>query len=216
MLHNSGDYDVITIANRINLSLNTLEILIYQNRVILCNSVDDVYELSRNNGESDIYVVEYSGKKNILVAEGKLLFNEDPQSTKDWADDIEEHPGYNDGHMNLIERLDKYAIFDNVHLKIINDMWYDEVKFFDLEMFDDEGVAAVVLDEKCNIMFTDEDSQRFKQFMFKEPVDDVKTYEKFLVITKGDQDFVAQSFVLFVIKSIWIRIAILFQYFLHP
>lgn len=165
-------------------------ILFNDNLEVITECVDDVYELSRNSGESDIYVVEYSGKKNILVAEGKLLFNEDPQSTKDWADDIEEHPGYNDGHMNLIERLDKYAIFDNVHLKIINDMWYDEVKFFDLEMFDDEGVAAVVLDGKCNIMFTDEDSQRFKQFMFKEPVDDVKTYEKFLVITKGDQDFV--------------------------
>ena len=158
---------------------------------LLTECVEDVYDLTHTSGEADFYIVESTDrKKNILAPDGKLMFGNDPKTTSYWVEEIEEHPGYNDGHMNLVERLDQYAIIDNVQLKPINDIWYDEVKFFELEMMDNKGVAAVNLDGKCNIMYTDYEDSDYRTFMFKEPVDDIKMYEQFLVITKGDQDYV--------------------------
>ena len=45
MFHDTGDNNILTVANRINFSLNTLKVLIYKDRMILSISVDDVHEL---------------------------------------------------------------------------------------------------------------------------------------------------------------------------
>ena len=45
MLHDARDNDVVAVAHSVNLGLDSLKVLIYKDRVILCISVDDIHEL---------------------------------------------------------------------------------------------------------------------------------------------------------------------------
>ena len=63
MLHDTGDNNILTVANRINFSLNALKVLINKDRMILSISVDDVHEL--------LYL--FIGKSNLHALSAKYV-----------------------------------------------------------------------------------------------------------------------------------------------
>ena len=44
MLHNTGDQNIGAVADRVNFNFLSLQILVNQNGVILCDPVDDIHE----------------------------------------------------------------------------------------------------------------------------------------------------------------------------
>ena len=65
MLHDTGDQDIGTVAYGIDLDFLTLQVLIHKDRVILCDTVDDLHEFfDLFIGDSDLHALsaEYVGR----------------------------------------------------------------------------------------------------------------------------------------------------------
>jgi hypothetical protein len=150
--------------------------------------VDDFGDM--NQIEDFYYVSTYDNTHNIVGPDCKMVFGNDPHSDKDWIDSIEESPEYNKANIHLVERDGEYNLFDGRHLNLVFDEWYDEIKFVTMNYLDIDVAAVVMKDGECNFYILDPESDKFKQFLFNEPVEDVKTYEDFIIVTKDGNDYI--------------------------
>jgi hypothetical protein len=165
---------------------------------LLASGIDDgAEEVSDNSGESQIYKIEkFVGGEyyyNILARNGKLLFDSSADSIEGWATMIEDHPEFNKFHMTLIEVDGRYNLLDCRTIEFIDDIWYDSIKFVDLNLFRQQAILFNK-DDKCNIMLVSyDDDELRKEFVFKDPVDNIKMYEdfgSFLFVTKDGQEYI--------------------------
>ena len=154
------------------------------NMELIVENFDDL-----NDIDNFFYISTYDNIHNIIGPDGKMVFGKDPQSKEGWIDSIEETPEYNKANLHLVEKNDTYNLFDGKHLKLIDDVWYDEIKFIEMNYLDIDLAAAVIKDGKCNFLVIDPDSYMYMKFLFDEPVDDIKKYEDFIVVTKDNQDY---------------------------
>ena len=126
---------------------------------------------------------------NIIGPDDKMIFGNDPYSKDGWIDSIEERPEDNNADIHLVERDGEYNLFDGRYLNLVFDEWYDDIQFVNMDYIDIDVAAAVMKDGECNFYILDPESDKFKEFLFNEPVEDIKTYEDFMVVTKDGQDY---------------------------
>lgn len=162
-----------------------------ENLDLLYNAVYEINELSDESEESQIMDVESEdGKHNIIIPGGKLLLGDSSNESNGWADSIEDHPGYNKGNFDIIEKNDEYWLFNCKTLKMDKGP-FDSIKFLETNILGRDDLAAVMKDGKCNILYTDADSTEYGYFMFDKPVDNIKMFDDFdfLFITRDGQDY---------------------------
>lgn len=151
---------------------------------LMVDNFDDINEI-----QNFFYVSTYDNIHNIIGPDCKMIFGDNPESKDGWVDSIEESPEYNKANIHLVERDGKYNLFDGRHLELTFDTWCDEIKFINMEYLDIDVAAAVLKDGKCNFFILDTENVNFMKFLFSEPVDNIKTYEDFVVVTKDNQDY---------------------------
>jgi len=159
---------------------------------LLYNKVYDINELSDDSEESQIMdVVSYDYKHNLIAPGGKLLLGDSSTSTNGWADSIEDHPGYNKGHFNLIEINDEYKFFNCKTFKMQFEEGFDKVNFIEREVLGRDDLACVMKDGECNILYTNDEKTDYGYFMFDKPVDNIKMFDDFdfLFVTRDGQDY---------------------------
>ena len=152
---------------------------------IMVEQIDDLNQI-----DNFFYASTYENIHNIIGPDDKMVFGNDPYSKDGWIDSIEESPEYNKADIHLVEKNDEYNLFDGRHLNLVFDEWYDEIKFVTMNYLDIDVAAVVMKDDECNFYILDPDSDKFKQFLFNEPVEDVKTYEDFIIVTKDGNDYI--------------------------
>jgi hypothetical protein len=152
---------------------------------IMVEQIDDLNQI-----DNFFYASTYENIHNIIGPDDKMVFGKDPYSKDDWIDSIEESPEYNKANIHLVERDGEYNLFDGRHLNLVFDEWYDEIKFVTMNYLDIDVAAVVMKDGECNFYILDPESDKFKQFLFNEPVEDVKTYEDFIIVTKDGNDYI--------------------------
>ena len=152
---------------------------------IMVEQIDD----DINQINNFYYVSTDQNIYNIIVPDDKMIFGNDPYSKDGWIDSIEERPEDNNADIHLVERGGKYNLFDGRYLNLVFDEWYDDIQFVNMDYIDIDVAAAVMKDGECNFYILDPKSDKFKEFLFNEPVEDIKTYEDFLVVTKDGQDY---------------------------
>ena len=152
---------------------------------IMVENFDDMNEI-----DNFYYVSTFDNIHDIIGPDYKMVFGKDPYSKKGWIDSIEETPEYNKANIHLVERDGEYNLFDGKHLKLVFDEWYDEIKFVTMKYLDIDVAAVVMKDGECNFYILDPESDKFKEFLFNEPVEDVKTYEDFIIVTKDGNDYI--------------------------
>lgn len=189
---NISDYDYTYYDEDEDRVLNTFYSIQFEDKNSLYDDnmevmVDDFADL--NQIEDFYYVSTLDSTYNIVGPDCKMVFGNDPHSDRDWIDSIEERPEDNNADMHLVEKDDKYNLFDGKHLKLVFDDWYDEIKFINMEYLGIDVAAAVMKDGECNFYILDPKSDNFKEFLFNEPVEDIKKYEDFMVATKDGQDY---------------------------
>ena len=145
---------------------------------------------SNNQIDNFFYASTYENIHNIIGPDDKMVFGNDPYSKDGWIDYIEENPEHKKAYIHLVERDGEYNLFDGRHLNLVFDEWYDEIKFVTMKYLDIDVAAVVMKDGECNFYILDPDSDKFKQFLFNEPVEDVKTYEDFIIVTKDGNDYI--------------------------
>ena len=150
--------------------------------------VDDFGDI--NKIEDFYYVSTLDNTYNIVGPDCKMVFGNDPHSDRDWIDSIEESPEYNKAGIHLVERDGEYNLFDGRHLNLVFDEWYDDIKFVTMKYIDIDVAAVLLKDGECNFYILDPESDKFKEFLFNEPVEDVKTYEDFIIVTKDGNDYI--------------------------
>ena len=149
--------------------------------------VDDFADLIQI--EDFYYVSTLDNTHNIVGPDCKMVFGNDPYSKDGWIDSIEERPEDNNANIHLVERDGEYNLFDGRYLNLVFDEWYDDIQFVNMDYIDIDVAAAVMKDGECNFYILDPESDKFKEFLFNEPVEDIKTYEDFMVVTKDGQDY---------------------------
>ena len=150
--------------------------------------VDDFEEIV--NTDDDFYYVKTSyDEYNIIGPDCKMVFGNDPYSKDGWANNIEEHPEDNKANIHLVEKGDKCNLFDGKHLKLLFDEWADEIKFMDMKYLHIDLVAAVLKNDKCNLLVLDPDNPKFMQFLFNDWIDDISRYEDFFIVKKGKDNY---------------------------
>ena len=152
---------------------------------IMVEQIDDLNQI-----DNFFYASTYENIHNIIGPDDKMVFGNDPYSKDGWIDSIEESPEYNKANIHLVEKDGEYNLFDGRHLNLVFDEWYDEIKFVTMNYLDIDVAAVVMKDGECNFYIIDPESDKFKQFLFNEPVEDVKTYEDFIIVTKDGNDYI--------------------------
>jgi len=152
---------------------------------IMVEQIDDLNEI-----DNFFYVSTYENTHNVIGPDDKMIFGDDPYSKDGWIDSIEERPEYNKADIHLVERDGEYNLFDGRHLNLVFDEWYDEIKFVEMTYLNIDVAAAVLKDGECNFYILDPESDKFKGFLFNEPVEDVKTYGDFIIVTKDGNDYI--------------------------
>ena len=152
---------------------------------IMVEQIDDYI----NQINNFYYVSTDENIYNIIGPDNKMIFGNDPYSKDGWIDYIEESPKDNNADIHLVKRHREYNLFDGRYLNLVFDEWYDDIQFVNMDYIDIDVAAAVMKDGECNFYILDPKSDKFKEFLFNEPVDDIKTYEDFIVVTKNGQDY---------------------------
>ena len=152
---------------------------------IMVEKIDDL-----NNIDDFYYASTYENIHNIIGPDDKMLFGNDPSSKDGWINSIEETPEDNEANIHLVERNGEYNLFDGRHLNLVFDEWYDEIKFVNMNYLDIDVAAVVLKDGECNFYILDPKSDNFREFLFNEPVEDVKKYDDFVIVTKDGNDYI--------------------------
>ena len=143
-----------------------------------------------NHIKNFFYASTYENTHNIIGPDDKMVFGNDPYSKDGWIDSIEESPEDNEVDIHLVERDGEYNLFDGRHLNLVFDEWYDEIKLVTMKYLGIDVAAVVLKDDECNFYILDPTSTSFKKFLFNEPVEDVKTYDDFIIVTKDGNDYI--------------------------
>ena len=134
---------------------------------------------------------------NIIGPGGKMIFGEDPRSKSGWLDSIGDYIDIHENDIHsyvyIIDRDHKYNLFDTKYMKVMFNDWCDEIHFIEMDYLGIGSAAAVLYGNECNMYILDPKNRLFKKFLFNEPVENIKTYDDFLVVTNNGNDYLLWS-----------------------
>jgi len=160
---------------------------------LMADQVDHVEELQDNT----FCALTYEGEANIIGPGGKMIFGDDPRSKSGWLDSIGDYIDIHEydihSYVYIIERDHKYNLFDTKYMKVMLNDWCDEIHFIEMDYLGIGSAAAVLYGNECNMYILDPRNRMFKTFLFNEPVENIKTYNDFLVVTNNGNDYLLWS-----------------------
>lgn len=134
------------------------------------------------------YNIKKKNFYNIIGKKCRLVFGDDPNSISGWLDKIE-RIYYGLYNWIKIKRDGKYNLFNLDTYDVAFDEWLDEIVILNLYLFDGSIVAALKVDEKCNIYMLDPDNDKYCEFLFDEPVDDISEYDGIIFVKKNNVNY---------------------------